>query len=316
MKKEKVIVIVGPTASGKTSLGIELAKKIGGEIISCDSMQIYKGLDVGTAKATKEEQEEVKHHLIDIIDYTEKFSVAEFKALCYDKIDEILKKGKTPILVGGTGLYINSVILDMNFEKLENDKDVQKYREYLYDLAKTKSNDFVYNMLVKVDKEAAKEIHKNNLKRVIRALEIAKFQENNKSHYMLNEKNRIENLDLKYDFLVYYIDMDRDILYQRINFRVDKMMQNNKILDEAKMLYDNKESLSSTCLQAIGYKEFFDYFDGKTTLENCVQKLKQNTRNYAKRQITWFKNKTNCKKINGLDESSKNVKLIMDDFLD
>ena len=201
MEKQKVIVIVGPTASGKSRLGIELAKVINGEIISCDSMQIYKNLDVGTAKVTKEEQNEVKHHLIDILDITESFSVADFKALCYDKIDEIIRKGKVPILVGGTGLYINSVVLNMNFSEYENKEEVEEYRNYLYNLAKEKSNDYVYDMLVKVDAKSAKEIHKNNLKRVIRALEIAKFENSNKSKYMEEERLRIENMNSKIFFM-------------------------------------------------------------------------------------------------------------------
>lgn len=315
MDKKKVIVIVGPTASGKSSLGIELAKKIDGEIISCDSMQIYKNLDVGTAKVTKEEQDIIKHHLIDIVDINNKFSVADFKSLCYDKIDEILAKGKMPILVGGTGLYINSVIYDMNFEENENLDEVQEYREYLYTLASEKSNEYVYNMLCDIDLESAKTIHPNNLKRVVRALEIAKFQNNKKSKYMENEEKRIKNLDLKYDFLIYYIDIPRDVLYERINLRVDKMMENNNILKEAKMLYDNKDTASNTCMQAIGYKEFFEYFEGIETLDECVEKLKKNTRNYAKRQITWFKNKLVSKKLDGMVDISKNVELIIKDIL-
>ena len=314
MEKQKVVVIVGPTASGKSRFGIELAKVINGEIISCDSMQIYRNLDIGTAKVTKKEQKEVKHHLIDILDITESFSVADFKALCYDKIDEILKEGKTPILVGGTGLYVNSVVLNMNFSEYENKEEVEEYRNYLYNLAKEKSNDYVYDMLVKVDAKSAKEIHKNNLKRVIRALEIAKFENSNKSKYIEEEKRRIQNMNSKYEFLVYFIDIDREVLYKRINERVDEMIRNKKMLKEAKLLYENRDKISSTCLQAIGYKEFFDYFEGKATLEECTEKLKQNTRNYAKRQITWFKHKLYCKKINGLDDIKININKVLSDM--
>ena len=315
MDKKKVIVIVGPTASGKSGIGIKLAQKINGEIISCDSMQIYKKLDVGTAKVTKEEQELVKHHLIDIIDIDTNFSVADFKSLCYDKIEEIINKGKTPILVGGTGLYVNSVIYDMNFKENENSEEIKEYREYLYSLAEEKSNEYVHRMLEEIDELSAKAIHPNNLRRVVRALEIAKFENNKKSEHMQEEQKRIENLDLKYEFLVYYIDINRESLYERINFRVDKMMESDNMLKEAKLLFDNKENASTTCLQAIGYKEFFDYFENKASLEECVDKLKQNTRNYAKRQITWFKNKLVSKKIDGTLDINENVNLIVNDIL-
>lgn len=314
MEKQKVIVIVGPTASGKSHLGIELAKKINGEIISCDSMQIYKGLDVGTAKVTKNEQKAIRHYLIDIVDITESFSVADFKSLCYDKMDEIIKKGKIPILVGGTGLYINSVIFNMNFTDYENKEEIEKYRNYLYNLSKEKSNDYIYNMLVEIDEESAKSIHKNNLKRIIRALEIAKFEKNNKSEFMKKERKRIENMNSKYDFLIYFIDIDRDILYKRIEKRIDEMLKDENMLKEAKLLYDNRDKVSSTCLQAIGYKEFFDYFNKDKTLDECVEKLKQNTRNYAKRQITWFRNKLECKKLNGLDDDEININKILSDL--
>lgn len=287
--KQKVICIVGPTASGKTGLAIELAKKINAEIISADSMQIYKGLDIGTAKVTDEEAQGIKHHLIDICNITDKFSVADFKALCYDKIDEILSRGKNVIICGGTGLYISAIVDNMNFS--EEDVDIE-YRKYLEKLAQEKSNEYVYNMLKEIDPKSAETIHPNNLKRVIRALEIARNSDKIKSIHMEEEKERIKKEDSKYEFFVYYIDHDRDYLYERINKRVDIMVEDG-VVDEALKVYNMNLDKDNTCMQAIGYKEFFPYFKGEETLENCILKLKQETRRYAKRQMTWFKNKLN-----------------------
>lgn len=293
--KQKVICIVGPTASGKTGLAIELAKKINAEVISADSMQIYKGLDIGTAKVTEEEAQGIKHHLIDICNITDKFSVADFKALCYDKIDEILSRGKNVIICGGTGLYISAIVDNMNFS--EEDVDIE-YRKYLEKLAQEKSNEYVYNMLKEVDPKSAETIHQNNLKRVIRALEIARNSDKIKSIHMEEEKKRIKKEDSKYDFFVYYIDHDRDYLYEKINKRVDIMVEDG-VVDEALKVYNMNLDKDNTCMQAIGYKEFFPYFKGEDTLENCILKLKQETRRYAKRQMTWFKNKLNIIYLDG-----------------
>lgn len=315
MEKKKVIVLIGPTASGKTSLGIELAKKINGEVISADSMQVYKTLDVGTAKVSIEEQREVKHHLIDICNIDEDFSVASFKNLCYDKIDEIINKGKVPIIVGGTGLYINSVIYNMNFSSQEDDKIIE-YRKYLYDLASKNGNMYVYNMLKEIDENSIKDIHPNNLKRVVRALEMAKFLDKKKSEYIEEEKKRIANLKStsKYEFLVYYIELPRDVLYDRINLRVEKMFEDERMLKEAKKIYDLGNRASSTCRQAIGYKELFPYFEGTKSLDECKEDLKQATRKYAKRQITWFNNKLNKKNVDGKNSYKENVDIIVNDF--
>lgn len=293
--KNKVICIVGPTASGKTGLSIELAKKINAEIISADSMQIYKELDIGTAKVTVEEMQGIRHHLINICEITDKFSVADFKAMCYDKIDEILSRDKNVIICGGTGLYISAIVDDMNFAEEKIDFG---YREYLENLAKEKSNEYVHNLLKEIDPKSAYEIHPNNLKRVIRALEIAKNSNKLKSFHMDEEKERIKNKSSKYEFLVYYIDHDRQYLYERINKRVDIMVEDG-IIDEALKIYNMNLDKSNTCMQAIGYKEFFPYFKGEDTLENCILKLKQETRRYAKRQITWFKNKLDIIYLNG-----------------
>lgn len=293
--KPKIVCIVGATASGKTGLGVELAKKINGEIISADSMQIYKNLDIATAKVTEEEKEGIIHHLIDICDVKDNFSVVDFKNMCYDKIEEILKKGKTPIVVGGTGLYINAIVYDMNFEEEKIDL---KYRNELIKLSETHSKEYIYEMLKEVDFEISKEIHPNNLKRVIRALEMAKNNENLKSKHMENEKTRIKNQESKYDFKVFLLNQQRDILYERINKRVDLMIENG-VLEEAKKVYELNLPNDNTCMQAIGYKEFFPYFEGEKTLEEVVEILKQNTRKYAKRQITWFKNKLDTYELDG-----------------
>lgn len=285
--KKKIICIVGATASGKTGLGIALAKKINAEIISVDSMQIYKNLNIGTAKVTKEEAEGIPHHMIDICDVKEKFSVADFKNLCYDKIEEILSRSKNVILVGGTGLYMSSVIYNMQFDEQEIDI---VYREYLENFAKENSNEALYEMLKKIDPKSATQIHPNNVKRVIRALEIAKNANVLKSEHMNQEKQRIAMEESKYDFIVFCLDWEREELYERINQRVDIMM-NQGLLQEAKMVYDMKLVKDNTCMQAIGYKEFFPYFEGKSTLEESIEKLKQDSRKYAKRQVTWFKNK-------------------------
>lgn len=308
MKKSKVICIVGPTASGKTGLGIELAKKINGEVISADSMQIYKNLNVGTAKVTIEEAQGIKHHIIDICDVNEKFSVADFKAMCYDKIEEIISQGKTPIIVGGTGLYVSSVVDNMNFEEIEIDLE---YRKELENLAKEKGSDYLYNMLLDIDPESAKEIHKNNIKRVIRALEIAKNSTKLKSRHMEEEFIRKNTQDSKYDFSVFCIEWPRELLYERINKRVD-IMAKDGLVDEAKYVYDLKLDSECTCMQAIGYKEFFPYFKGEKTLDECVEKLKQETRKYAKRQMTWFNNKLSCIYLNG----QENKELLVDKIIE
>ena len=300
---EKVICIVGPTASGKTGLAIELAKKIDAEIISADSMQIYKGLDVGTAKVTKEEAQGIPHHMIDICNPDESFSVADFKSMCYDKINEIIKRGKKEIIAGGTGLYVNSVVYDMNFEDETEDLS---YRKELEDIANKKGKEYLYDMLVKVDKESASKIHMNNVKRVIRALEIAKKTNMLKSEHMKKEKERIEKNSPKYEFIVFCIEQDREYLYNRINLRVDLMVKDG-IVDEAKKVYDMNLPSNSTCMQAIGYKEFFPYFEGNITLQEAVDELKKQTRHYAKRQMTWFNNKLNVIKLDGRKDKKELV---------
>lgn len=297
--KNKVICIVGATASGKTKLGIELAKKINAEIISADSMQIYKRLNVGTAKVSKDEMEEIPHHLIDICDIKDKFSVADFKNMCYDEIEKILKKGKNVVIVGGTGLYINSVVYDMNF-----DNENEHLKENLTKEYEALDGMILFEKLKQIDPMSAKDIHPNNKKRIIRALSFANSNGKLKSTHIQDENERLKDYSHpRYEFLVYFIDFPREELYERINKRVDSMMLSG-ILHEAKMIYDMNLDKDLTCMQAIGYKEFFDYFKGEITLDEAVYNLKKSTRHYAKRQITWFKNKIKCdflKDYNNID---------------
>lgn len=283
----KIIAIVGPTAVGKTSLAIKLANELDGEIISCDSMQIYKEMDIGTAKPTKEEMALVKHHLIDIKEPNEEFSCADYAILAKACIEDIISRGKTPIFCGGTGLYLDSVIEIGSFSSGFKDEN---YRLELESLANENGNEYVHNMLKKVDKKSADEIHPNNVKRVIRALEIYHCTGITKSVW--DEKSKEQKPP--YDATVLFLTCkDREILKKRIDLRVDMMLKDG-LLDEAKALYQRgmlKEEYTS--YGAIGYKELLPFFDGVDTLENCVERLKISTRQYAKRQITWFSRKKN-----------------------
>ncbi len=267
-------------------------------------MQIYRGLDVGTAKVTEEEMDGIPHHLIDIVDMDEEFSVADFKKMCYEKIEEILERGKTPIIIGGTGLYMSAVILDMDFKEEEKDDE---YRQYLCDLAKENSNEYVYNMLKDVDNEAAKDIHPNNLKRVIRALEMYKLN-GKKSEHMKKEEQRIKSMNSRYDFTLFCLTMPKEMLHERINKRVDIMIENG-LEKEAKMVYKLNKG---TARQATGYKEMFGYFEGNSTFEEAVEEIKLRTRQYAKRQMTWFKKMKDVNYIDMTLELEKNLDKIME----
>ena len=280
-QREKLIVLIGPTAVGKTALSIHLAKQFNGEVISGDSMQVYKGMDIGTAKITKEEMNDIPHHLIDIKNPDEPFSVAEFQSLVRQKISEITKRGKLPIIVGGTGLYIQSVIYDYQFSEAGSD---ESYREELEKEAEAYGNQHVYNKLAAIDPEAAAHLHPNNIRRVIRALEI--FHTTGKT---MTEYQSKQTPELLYDVVIIGLTMDRERLYDRINQRVDVMMANG-LLDEVESLW-NQGIRSGQAIQAIGYKELYEYLNGTMTLEEAVEKLKQNSRRYAKRQLTWFRNK-------------------------
>ena len=277
----KLIVIAGPTAVGKTDLSIEVARRLNGEIISADSMQIYKYMDIGSAKVMPEEMKGIKHHLIDVVDPKDSFSASEFKDMATKAIDEILAQGKTPIFAGGTGLYIDAVTCNMNFSKTDKD---EAYRAELEKLATEHGNEYIHNMLKEVDPKSAESIHANNRKRVIRALEVYKLTGKPFSSYNAGEDFYKSKYDVKY----YVLNMDRDKLYERINKRVDIMMDKG-LLDECIKLKEMGYTPDMQSMQGIGYKEILYYLDGRIPLSEAVSMIKQGSRNYAKRQLTWFK---------------------------
>ncbi|WP_210363916.1 tRNA (adenosine(37)-N6)-dimethylallyltransferase MiaA [Bacillus sp. REN3] len=280
-KKQKLIVLIGPTAVGKTSLSIELAKRFNAEIISGDSMQIYKGMDIGTAKITQEEMEGIPHHLLDIKEPEESFSTAEFQELVRAKIEEISTRGRLPMIVGGTGLYIQSAIYDYHFTDSPSD---QSFREALERQADEDGPEALHQTLKEADPESAARIHPNNIRRVIRALEVIHCTGKTAS-----EVQGDQSPELLYNTALVGLTMDRELLYERINLRVDRMVEQG-LLQEVKHLYD-KGLRDCQSIQAIGYKELYDYFDGNVTLQQAIENLKQNSRRYAKRQLTWFRNK-------------------------
>lgn len=266
----KVIVILGPTCVGKTKLSVELAKLYNGEVINADSTQIFKDLNIATAKITEEEKEGVIHHLFDIKDINEDYTVFDYQKDCRILIDEIIKKGKTPILCGGTGLYIKAALYNYEFNLEEEKRDYSNY-----------SNDELYEMLLKIDPET--NIHINNRKRVERAID------SYKNTGVIPGKVKTDKL--LYDAIFIGLTTDRDYLYERINKRVDVMMSNG-LLNEAKWVYESNIRTKAV-LTPIGYKELFPYFEGEKSLDECLDLIKQNSRRYAKRQYTWFNNQMN-----------------------
>ena len=279
--KKKILVIGGPTAVGKTELSIELAKRLNGEIISADSMQIYKYMDIGSAKISKEEMNGVVHHLIDVVDPSINFSVADYKEQGEKAIKEIISRGKLPIIVGGTGLYINSLTCNMTFTEAEKDED---YRRELERLAEEHGNNYIHEMLKDIDPISYKEIHANNRKRVIRALEVYKLTGNPFSSYNAGE----DFYKSEYDVHYYVLTMDREKLYERINLRVDIMMEKG-LLEECIKLKEMGYTSSMQSMQGIGYKEILYYLGGNVKLQEAINMIKQGSRNYAKRQLTWFR---------------------------
>ncbi len=293
--KTNILVITGPTASGKTALGVEMAKRLDGEVISADSMQIYKGMDIATAKPTKDEMSEVPHHLIGFLDRTESFSVADYVEIANAVAEDIISRGKKPIIVGGTGLYISSFINNVQFADIKSDESV---RARLKEEAQLYGNEYLLSKLSECDPETASELHHNNLSRVIRALEVYEVTGKKLSDY------KKESLSQKspYDFTVTALTYtDRQHLYDRINRRVDIMLENG-LLDEAYEVYKESGKIK-TAHQAIGCKELIPYFENTATLDECIEKIKQETRRYAKRQLTWFRNKPDVNWIEA-DENS------------
>ena len=283
IQQAEVVAIVGPTASGKTALSIELAKKYNGEIINGDSMQIYKGLDIGTAKITEEEMEGVPHHLLSFKEPTESFSVAEYQALVRSKISEIQARGKLPIIVGGSGLYVQAVLYDFQFTEEQVDDVARKaYYEELEKLGP----EAMHAKLAALDQKTAETIHPNNTRRVIRALEMIELSGVSKAS---EEHNRGEIPLYRHLIIGLGQNMSREELYNRINLRVDVMMDKGLLQEVQGLWQQNIRGVQS--IQAIGYKELYDYLDGRCTLEEAIENLKQNSRRYAKRQLTYFRNK-------------------------
>ena len=279
MKKQKIICVVGPTASGKTGLGIALAKHFDGEVISADSMQIYRDMHIASAAPDDSETDGVPHHLVEFLPYGSSYTVADYVKAAREKISEIASRGKTPIIVGGTGLYINSLVNNVEFIESETDYELRERITKEFDLV---GGEKMLEHLREIDPEAASKLHANDKKRIIRAFEIYESTGNTKS---FNDEQSIKN-ESPYDVCMIGITYsDREKLYERINIRVDIMLQNG-LIEEAKSAYN--KNLGGGAVQAIGHKEFFDYFDGLITLEEATENLKRATRRYAKRQLTWF----------------------------
>lgn len=292
---KKIVTVVGPTACGKTEYAIEIAKKLNGEIVSCDSMQLYKYMDIGSAKPSIEQRVKVKHYLVDEIDPKTPFSVAEYQKSAKKAIREIFNKSKIPIIVGGTGLYLNSLIYEMDFADTVIDQD---FRDKMYKTAEENGSEVLYKKLIEQDPVTAKRIHPNNIKRVIRALEACKDGKRIKSFDNVKTKTK------DYDVILTGLTMNRDKLYSRINDRVDILIDMG--LDrEVKSLIDMGFTSDDISMKGIGYKELIDYFEGKCSFDEAVIRIKTNTRHYAKRQITWFKRYSDMKWFDVTDESNK-----------
>ena len=281
---KKLIVIAGPTAVGKSGTALRLAQEIGGEIISADSMQIYRGMDIGTAKVTKEEMQGIPHYLIDLKDPEEDFSAAEFKSLAGEACERIRAAGHIPILCGGTGFYIQALLYDVDFSA-EDGRD-GAYRAELAAMAEAEGRDAVFRLLEEADPQTAAVIDRHNLKRVIRALDY--YRLHGRSISLHNEEEAGKRGSSPYDYLYFVLTGEREALYRRIDARVLRMMEEG-LLQEARALYQLGLSPDATAAQAIGYKEFFPYFEGKCSLAEAVAKVQQNSRRYAKRQLTWFR---------------------------
>ena len=287
-----LIAICGPTATGKTELAVRLCEALRGEIVSCDSMQIYQGFDIGTAKPDAEEQRRAKHHLIGTVDPETDFSVSDYVALAEKTVLDIVQREKLPVLAGGTGLYMRSLLRGVSFEEDTRDEAL---RRRLFELAAEHGNPYLYDRLRQCDPAAAEAIHPNNLKRVVRALEYREKTGRLFSQQMKKQGEAAVRYDAKAFCLLY---RDRQKLYERINLRVDRMMEKG-LLDEARQLYELLRGREKypTVAQAIGYKELFPYFEGTVELSEAVDNIKQKTRNYAKRQITWFRREENLQNI-------------------
>ena len=305
MKKQQIIVIVGPTASGKTALSIELAKRINGEIVSCDSMQIYKDMTIGTAKPTEEEMCGIKHYLIDCVQPNERYSVAEYKNEAEKAIEQIIKKNKTPIIVGGTGLYVDSLIYGIEYPDIKIDEE---YRNKLEQEADLYGLEALYEKAKKIDEKAMEKISIHDKKRILRVIEIYHSTGKTKTELEIESKQN----GVKYDYKVFGINMPRDILYDRINKRVDIMIRNGLIQEVEEL--QKKYSQFPTAMQGLGYKEVVEYLEKEITKEEMIEKIKQETRRYAKRQLTWFRKNKETIWLNGLNDIHNNVNTILEEL--
>lgn len=289
-----LIVITGPTASGKTALSVELAKILDGEIVNADSMQIYKYMDIGTAKPTLSERQGIPHHLIDIVNPDEPFSVARYCECANKVIEDIHLRGKIPVMVGGTGLYVDSLVNNIKFSEIEPDDE---YRNEMEHLADEKGNEYIYKMLCDIDPESASKIKVADRKRIIRALEV--YHLTGKTITWHNEQSR--SVPSPYNTTMFAIDIDRELLYDKINRRVDIMIADG-LVDEVKNIMDMGIQSDATSMQAIGYKEIVEYLEGHITLDEAIDKIKQGSRRYAKRQLTWFRRNEKIHWISSIDE--------------
>mgnify|MGYP002529285051 FL=1 len=292
-----LIILTGPTAVGKTALSIGLAKAVDGEIISADSMQVYRKMNIGTAKIEPSEMQGVRHHLIDILDPGEEFNVVLFKRYALEAMEDIYSRGKIPVIVGGTGFYIQALLYDIDFE--DNDNDMS-YREELQRLAAEKGNSYIHDMLSKVDPESAEKIHENNVKRVIRALEFYR-----KTGMKISEHNETEaQKESPYNFEYFVLNDDRSKLYDRIDRRIDIMLEQG-LEAEVRQLVSEGYSRNLVSMQGLGYKEIIDYIQGRCSFDEAVYTLKRDTRHFAKRQITWFKREKQVTWVNKKEYDSE-----------
>lgn len=305
MEKQKVIVICGPTASGKTKLSIELAKKVDGEIVSCDSMQIYQDMTIGTAKPTKEEMQGIPHYLIDCVSPTSRYSVADYQKDALKAIGEILAKGKVPIVVGGTGLYINALITGIEYHEIEEDLS---YRDELEKLLEEQGLEELYQQAQKIDPEAMQIISKNDKKRIFRVLEIYHATGKTKTQIEIESRQK----DPLYEYILFGIQMEREKLYERINLRVDLMMQDGLIQEVESIT--KKYDVFPTAMQGLGYKEVVAYFNHDMEKEEMIETIKRETRRYAKRQMTWFKRYKDITWLNGADDVQNNINVILEEY--
>ena len=303
--KPKVIVICGPTASGKTSLSIELAKRIKGEIISCDSMQIYKDMNIGTAKVTKEEMQGIKHYLVDFVLPDQRYSVADYKKDATKAIQEVLSKEKVPIIVGGTGLYVDSLIYNIDYPEIKTDLE---YRKKLEKVADEEGLEKLYEMAKKIDERATLAISSNDRKRIIRILEIYHSTGKTKTEQEIESRKN----EVPYNYLVFAINMDKEKLHERINKRVDIMIKDG-LIEEVKGLLEKYKQFP-TAMQGLGYKEVVEYINGSISKQEMIDKIKNDTRKYAKRQLTWFRKNKQTIWLNGLDELQNNLKIILEEY--